>query len=129
MKTNQGMIALTAVLIAGAIVLAVSIGIATRTMIETHISGGEERTNLALVSATSCMENALAKLSDNPSYSGNETISVGSNTCTIATITANGITRTVKTSSTVGGHTRRLQVTVSSVNPPLQVSSWQEVDS
>jgi hypothetical protein len=126
---NQGMIALTTVLIVGAIVLAVSIGITTRTVIETQISGSEEQTHKALVAATSCMESALAKLSDNASYTGNESISVGSNTCTISTITSSGNTRTVKTSSTVGGHTRRLSVTVSNVNPPLQVSSWQEVDS
>ncbi len=128
-KNNPGIIAIMTVLVIGAIILAVSIGAATRTRIETKTNESEEGTNRAMTAATSCMESALARLSDNSTYTGNQSLSVGVDTCSIATITTSGITRTVKTSSTVNGHTRRLQVTVSNVNPPLQVSSWQEVSS
>ena len=128
-KDKPGIIALTAVLIIGAIVLVVAVGIATRAVIDANIGIDEELSHNALVSATSCMENALAKLSDNSAYAGNETITVGNYTCTIAAVTGSGNTRTIKTSATVNGHTRRIQVTVSNINPPLQVGTWQEVDN
>ncbi|MBP9821741.1 MAG: hypothetical protein KBC98_02575 [Candidatus Pacebacteria bacterium] len=129
MKQQPGIIALITVLITGAIVLIIGLGMAERSMLELNTSLDEELSHQALTAATSCMERALLSLAGNASYAGNETLSVGTNTCSIATITTSGITRTVKTSSTVQGYTRRLQVTVSNVNPPLQVSSWQEVSS
>lgn len=127
MKHEQGIIALITVLIAGAIVLLIGLGMTVRSIIESDTSLDEELSHRAFVAATSCMESALLSLADGASYGGNETLTVGTDTCTIAAIIASGDTRTIHTSSIVSGYTRRLSVTVSNVNPPLQVSSWQEV--
>ncbi len=129
MKQQPGIIALITVLITGAIVLVIGLGMAGRSMLGSNTSLDEELSHQALVAATSCMEQALLALANNASYAGNEQKTIGANTCTIATITSSGDARTVKTSSTVSGHTKRIQVTVSNVNPPLEVSSWQEVST
>jgi len=128
-KQEQGIIALTTVLIIGSIILVIGIGMSLQSIMESDTSFDEELSHQALVAATSCMEQALLTLADDASYIGDQTIVVGSHTCTVAVITGSGNERTVKTSSTVNGHTRRLLVSVSNVNPPLQVSSWQEVSS
>lgn len=124
---QKGIIALLTVLIAGSIVLVIGVGMALRSILESDTTLNAELSHQALVTAGSCMEQTLLLLADDAAYTGNETITVGENTCIISTITANGTTRTIQTSSTVSGHTRRLQVIVSNVNPPLQISSWQEV--
>lgn len=124
---QQGIIALITVLIAGAIMLVVGIGMSTRSIVGSKESLYQELSHQALAMATSCMEQALLSLADNSLYTGNQTVVIGPNKCAIALITGSGNTRTVQTSSTVGGHIRRLSVTVSNVNPPLQVSSWQEI--
>jgi hypothetical protein len=124
---HKGIIALITVLIAGAIVLVVGVGMALRTLLESGSTLDAELSHQALVTAGSCMEQTLLSLADDSSYTGNETITIGEHTCTISAIAINGITRTIQTSSTVGAHTRRLQVIVSDVNPPLKVNSWQEV--
>lgn len=131
MTTNHsGIIALTAVLIVGAIVLVATIGVTTRTVIDGQISISEVNSRQALAAATSCMELALSKLSDNAGYLGNETITVGTQSCTIAAVTANGNARTIKTTSTVDGYTRRLSVYIANITlSPLQVSTWQEVSN
>ncbi len=131
MTTHQsGMIALVTVLVVGAIVLVVGVGIATRSMIEGNMSADTEQSNEALSLATSCMETALFTLSNNAAYAGNETVSIGSQSCIIQPVAnLGGNLRTVKTSATVNGHTRRLQVDVSNVNPPLHISAWQEISS
>ena len=126
---KKGIIALITILVAGAIILTTGLGMTIRSIIESDTTLDEEMSHQSLVMATNCMEQALLSLADNSAYTGNETIPIGTNTCAIATITANGDTRIVKTSSTVGGYVRRLSVTVSNVNPPLQINSWQEVDN
>ncbi len=124
---HKGIIALITVLIAGAVVLVIGIGMTLRSILESDTTLDVELSHQALVTAGSCMEQSLLSLADDPTYTGNETLTIGTLTCTIDTILTSGITRTIHTSSTVNGHTRRLQVIVSDVNPPLQISSWQEV--
>lgn len=127
---HSGIIAISAVLIVGSIVLVAAVGITTRTIIDGQMSMSEEHSKQALAAATSCMELALSKISDNSAYAGNETITVGTNSCTIAAVVSNGTARTIKTSSTIGGHTRRLSVYIANVtSSPLQVSTWQEVSN
>ena len=128
-KLQKGIIALTTVLITGAVVLFIGLGMTLRSMIESDISLDQELSQKALVMATSCMEQALLLLANNSSYNGNETITIGTQTCSIGTITGEGEERSVQSSSNVYGYTSRLIVTVSDVTPPLQISSWQEVDN
>lgn len=124
---QQGIVALMTVLIIGAIILVISLGMTFRSVQESDTSLDEELSYKAFVMATSCMEQALLSLSDDSTYVGNQTLVIGAYSCTIATITGNENSRVIQTSSTVNGYTRRLSVNVSNVNPPLQVSSWQEV--
>lgn len=128
---EKGIIALITTLVVGAVVLVVAISISTRSIGEINMSLDEEQSNQALVLATSCMEVALSKLSNNTTYTGNETITIGTKSCIINTIESpTSSTRVIKTSGTFGGYTRRLSVAVANVTIfPIQVTSWQEVSS
>lgn len=129
LKRQPGIIALTTVLIIGAVVLVASLGIAFRSVSETKITVTHENSYRAFSLATACMEKALLSLADNASYGGNETINIDGDSCIINTLETLGTSRIIKTHATYLGYIRRIQVTVSQTTPPLQVSSWQEVSS
>gem|GEM_PF-3008991 len=78
------------------------------------------RGSQAFEAASYCTEEALLNFSSAPSYGGGQTLTVGSNTCTIDTVTTlgNGHKQLV-TRSTVGGSTRVM--TIELQLSPLQV--------
>jgi len=129
-KNQNGFIALISVLIVGAVVLVVSIGISLRSVDESNMSLDEQESHRALALANLCAEQALMKLESSLNYNGNESIIVGDESCDILTIGGAGnLTRTVKTSSVVSGYTRRIKVEVSRISPIMQISSWESVGS
>lgn len=129
-QVHSGIIALMTVLIIGAILLVITSGIALRSRISGNMTLDQQLSTTALSLATSCVEYALIKLSDNENYTGNESVTIGSQPCIIQPIeTPEGAARTLKTSGAVNGFTRRLQVEIGNVNPPITITSWSEVDS
>jgi hypothetical protein len=122
------MIALTTILIMGALMLSVGIGVTLRSISEGDMSSGEELSARAGALSEACAEAAVLRLKNNLSYSGNEAIMVqGSDTCDI--LAAEGVgnaNRVIKTQSTAGGYTRKIRVALSSVTP-LQIAEWRFV--
>lgn len=126
-KAN-GFIALISILIVGAVILSISIGVSLRSLGETAISLGQQHSNRALALATVCAETALMKLESVLNYSGNESIIVNGDSCDILAVGGSGnLNRTVEAQSTVSGYTRKIRVEVGRVSPKLQISSWEEV--
>ena len=127
-RNQQGFIALISVLIIGAVVLVISIGLSLRSVGETDMSLGEQESHRALALANLCAEQALMKLESVLNYAGNESIIIGSESCTIRPVSWSGnLNRTVETQSTVSGYTKKVQAVVSRISPTMQVTSWQEV--
>jgi len=131
-KNSAGFIALISVLIVGAIVLVISIGLSLRSVGETNVSLGEQESGRALALANLCAEQALMKLESVLNYAGGESVTVGSDTCDILTIGGSGNQdRTVKiqaTSTTANGtYVRKVKVEVSQISPVMQISSWEGV--
>lgn len=125
---QKGFIALISVLIIGALVLVISVGLSLRSVTETQISLGEQESHRALALANLCMEAALMKLESVLHYSGNEIIIVNGQSCDIMGVEGSGnLNRTVKTKSTVSGYTKKVKVVVSKVSPVMQITSWEEV--
>ncbi len=125
---RPGYIALISVLILCAIALAVGIGLATRAVSQDQIDESRDATVRAYAAATACAEYALIGLKGSLLYAGNETRIYSGDTCTILTIGGAGnLVRTVKTTSTVSGATRKILIQVEQVNPRMIISSWTDV--
>lgn len=79
--------------------------------------------------ADTCVEVAINKLKLNTAYTGNETVTVGTTgSCQILTITGSGNSnRVIQATSTLNNTTRKVVVTLTTVNPTTMISSWQEV--
>ena len=125
---NQGFIALISILIIGAVILSISIGVSLRSIDETKMSLDQQESHKALALANLCAEQALMKLTSVLNYTGSESIIIDGETCDIFLITGSGnLNRTVKTQSTVSGYTGKVKLEVSQVSPAMQISSWEEV--
>lgn len=124
----RGFIALTSILIIGALILTISIGLSLRSIGETQISLAEQESHRALALANLCAEAALMKLESVLNYGGNESMAVGGQSCDIMSIEGSGnLNRIVKAKSTVSGHTKKVKVVVSRISPVMQITSWEEV--
>ncbi len=75
--------------------------------------------------AEACAEVALLNLAEDPTYAGNESITIGSSACTIQPI-ASGTPTVVETEASVGERTYRLHVEASSLDP-VTISAWERV--
>ncbi len=125
---NKGYAALLSVIMIGAIAVIVTVSLMTVGAQESKTSIITLQSSQAQALADTCADIALQKLLTVPSYSGNETITLGQGNCQIASIGGSGNTnRTVQTTGTVQNVVRKVRVVVSTVQPKLQISSRQIV--
>jgi hypothetical protein len=75
--------------------------------------------------AEGCAEVALLKLGLNPLYAGNETVTIGSESCTIRPVLL-GVPTTIETEATKNSRTYRLRIELL-LPTPLVVNSWRRV--
>jgi len=127
---HKGFIALTSVLVLGAILLSITISTASRSISATSGGVSLHSKNRAEALSDACVEYALIELQRTLGYVGDESIAIGDESCDILTITGTGNTdRTIEAMSTVNGHTHRVQAVVSVVSPEVTITSWREVAS
>jgi hypothetical protein len=125
---KRGYIALTSLLIAAALVVALAVGLTARSMSSSATSLDFQESARAKALAGACAEEAISRLSANLSYTGNETIMVGDSGCEIRAIAGSGgSNRSIETQATVNGYTAKLRVLVSSFSPQVTIGSWREV--
>jgi hypothetical protein len=126
MNDRRGYVLLVSVMIIGFMLIGLAIA-ATRTLVTDHAATIViEHEDDARALAEGCADQALLKLRDNVNYTGNETVTIGSQTCTIHTILTSP--SRIQTEATVNGQPYRLQVTLSSLSP-LTISAWQRQTS
>lgn len=78
--------------------------------------------------AHSCAEIALNKLKLDDTYAGNETLSFGGESCHILPTAGTGNTdRAISTYAIVRDVTRKVDVSINTVNPTTVIASWNEV--
>lgn len=128
MKKNKGVIALTSILIVGALVLLIAVGVSLRSISEINMSLDQESSKKALFLANLCSEQALMKLKKSLNYSGNESIIIGQDTCSILPVEGIGnSSRIIKTQSTFSKYTKKVKIVIQQVNPLMKILSWNEV--
>lgn len=108
---DQGVIALLAVIIIGAMIVAIGISTSFIAQTEIVLSGDVDREYSTRMLAVACLEEAAFRLKLNTAYVGG-TIPIESDSCTVA-ISGSGSTRTVTATATVDGYTKTVTVVAS----------------
>lgn len=125
---ERGIITMMGVLIVGAVGIAISVSSLLLAIGATRTSMTEIESAQARALANACMERALNALRENPSYTGNDSLSLGSGTCQILPVVNPGSsTPTIKTTGIVRDVTRKVQVVIGAMQPRIQISSWKEI--
>ncbi|MEK7546796.1 MAG: hypothetical protein AAB536_01300 [Patescibacteria group bacterium] len=76
--------------------------------------------------ARACVQKTFFNLAQNPSYSGNETIAVASDTCRIISVVASGTAqKVISTQAQIQSSFTNLRVAVNSST--LSIVSWEEL--
>lgn len=124
----SGFVALIAIILIGAIAILVGQGMLVRAISETKNQSTQDISIRAHLHALSCADTALLKLKNSQTYAGNETISIGNETCFISAIAGSGnMNRSFVATSTVQGISRAISISIQQVNPTTTISSWLEV--
>lgn len=126
MKQN-GYVALIAVLVTGAVALAVALALLTGGTDSQRATLVEQQSAQARNLAKSCAEEALVQIRSNTGFTGTGTLSLGQGSCTYTVTNAGGNNRTISTSGVVNNTTRRVNVSVTITSLSISITSWQEV--
>ena len=128
-KRRGGYIALVSVLVASALMLLVGIGSSYRGIDGLLSAGAHESALRARSLAEACVNEGIFRLRANLSYGGNETIIVeGGATCRIVSVSGTGnADRTIEAEASDGAYVRKVRVDFKSVQPVIQVRSWEVV--
>lgn len=123
----RGFAVLFSVIVMGAIGTVISVMLLVQSVQSNKNSLSSVHAASAQRMADACAEYTLNALRANQSYSGNETVTIGSQNCSISPLEGSGQTRTIKTQSTVGSSTKRVRAITSQVTPAIMLSEWREV--
>ena len=126
-KNGKGFLTLTIVILVCSVVLIIATGSLLRSISQAGESADSENSLKAWGAVNACGEYALANLAPVWTYSGGESLSVGSSTCYIYPIVASGTSKLIKASSTVSGFTKKILIEVATNTPSVLINSWSEV--
>ena len=129
LKKRQGYVALISVTLLSALMLAVSISLVSAAINDSQSTLDWEQAAAARLSAESCTEIAMDKLSADLNYWGDETIMIGSQSCNIPLLGGfgNGV-RLISASSTVAqSYVKRYQMELDRLVPSIWVNLSREV--
>ena len=124
---NGGYIALISVLILGAIAVAITLSVILLGLGSSRSSFSVQQGDQTKGLADLCIEEALQRIRNSSSYVGADTIVIGEGSCTYTVVNDGVQNRTIQASGTVDNITRRVLVTIDSINPLINITSWQEV--
>lgn len=129
LKARKGYVALITVLILGAVgtLLSVTLLLASTTRSRTLI----DTTNsyYARYYADACAEEALKEISLSTPYEGTDSLIFDNGDCYYSVINTGGQNRRIESEGSAGSVTKRLLIIIDSLNPTINVVSWQEVSN
>ncbi len=125
-KYNSGFAALISSIILSVVLLLVATNLSLTGFYGRSDILDSELKKRSSVLAEACIDTALLKLSDNPSYTGSESITVqGGDTCNILTLDPSADPIIINTTSVFRDATTKLEVKVNASD--LSVVSWKEI--
>ncbi len=125
-NTEGGFVALLAVLISGAVAVAIGVSLIMLGIGASRTSLAVEQSGQAKALANDCAEEALQKIRESTTFSGNGNLSIGGGTCTYAVTAGSGQTRLISATGTNGSIMRKVTISITQINPTITISSWQE---
>jgi DeoR/GlpR family transcriptional regulator of sugar metabolism len=127
MRRERGYIAVLSTLIVGAVSLAIVVGVLLLGVSSQKSSFVSQWQTQARGATDGCTEEALQQIQSNTAFTGTNTVTIGTESCTYTVANTGVTTRTISASATVGSVVRKVQVYVTIASSSISITSWQEV--
>ncbi len=124
-KNSGGFITLMSVIVTSAVGIAIGVAILLLGVSSSQTSIVVEQSSHAKNLATACVEDALERIKELPSFTGLGNLVLGQGTCSYSVIGASP-PKTINATGTVSTVIRKVRATVSQINPKI-IYTWQEV--
>lgn len=125
-RNNSGYILLLSILILGALGLVIGVFVLSTGLSNTYNIFTVERSYRALTLAESCAEEALEEINISD-FTGTATTTDGDDYCVYTVTDQGGENRLVQTTGTVADIVRKIEITIDTLDPEINVVSWEEV--
>lgn len=123
----KGYIGLLSVLFVGAIGTVIAMTVLLLGIASSRTSFALVQSNQAKALANACAEEALQQIRNFLPFSGIGTLTMGQGGCNYSVAKGSGQNRTVTANGFVGSIVRKITISITTINPQIVISSWQEV--
>src|SRR3989338_257102 len=124
---SSGFITLLSVLVIGAVATAVATSLIFLGLGSARTSFAAQQSGQARALATACAEEALERIRESSSFSGNGELNNADGICSYAVTSQGGANRAIFTTGTVAAFWRKTRITIDRINPTINIASWQEI--
>ncbi|OGD69035.1 hypothetical protein A3I18_00680 [Candidatus Campbellbacteria bacterium RIFCSPLOWO2_02_FULL_35_11] len=124
---NKGYVALISVLVSGAVVSSIAMSVILLGIGSARNSFALEQSNQAKALANACAEQGLQQIRNLNSFTGSLNIVLGKGSCSYSVNNLGSENREILASGIVGTVTRKVRVTINTINPRINLASWEEV--
>lgn len=124
---NTGYVTLISAIIISLISSAIAVSLLLLGLSSSRTSFTLVQSNQAKALADACAEEALQQIRASLIFTGSASVSLGAGSCTYTVTSQGAQNRTATVSGTVGTVVRKVQITLDSINPDINITSWQEV--
>ncbi|QQR77651.1 MAG: hypothetical protein IPJ67_00675 [Candidatus Moraniibacteriota bacterium] len=128
-KNQSGYVTLLSVLVVGAVGVAVSTSLLLLGLGISRTGFSFQQLYQAKALSSACTEEALQKVRNDTLFFGSGSLSLGQGNCDYTVTNQGGQNRLVTVTGTVGTIVRRTKVILSTINPKITITSWQEISS
>ena len=94
---------------------------------QTSTSLAREQSGQAKGLADACVQEALKQMRNDASYTGIDDVTLGNGVCEYTVTDLGGENREIEAMGTVDTIVRKVFVSIDTINPSINVTSWQEV--
>ena len=123
----KGYITLISLIVVGAVATAVTLSLILLGLGSSRSSLSNQQGSSANWLAHACAEEALQEIRNNSNYSGNDSMAFSTGSCSYTVTQGRGEERSIQAVGNEGSVTRRVEVSVSGIEPEIIINLWQEV--
>lgn len=124
---QKGYVALMAVLIIGAAVTAIATTLLVFGVDSSRQFLAEQQSAQARKLADACGDEALQQIHDSTLFTGTNSLTLATGTCSYTVTNIGGQTRSVDASATIGSVVRKIKVYATIGVSSISITSWQDV--
>ncbi len=118
---------LLSILIVSAIAVAITVSLILLGVGSSRTSLVTEQSHRAMSLVDSCAEEALMQVRNSTPYDGGGSIDIEYGGCEYEVIKLTGENRIINASSTVSTVIRKAKITIDTINPSINITSWEEL--